>query len=110
MAGGDPGAHAAHPRLFGQHLEKARVRVVGLVAMHIHQAASALGQVHEEFDRADALLAGVLEMRNAADHVGAQRHRLFHQRAPIGVGLDAFLGEGDDLQVDQVAGFLAHLE
>ena len=49
-------------------------------------------------------------MRDAANHVGAQLDGLLHQRATVRIGLDALLREGDDLQVDQVAGFLAHFE
>ncbi|MNN49223.1 hypothetical protein D3C81_1637360 [compost metagenome] len=49
VACGHPCPHPTHPRFFGQHLEEARLRVVGLVAMHVHQAARTLGQLHEEF-------------------------------------------------------------
>lgn len=45
MAGGDLCAHAANPGLFRQHFEEARLRVVGFIAVHVHQAAVALGQV-----------------------------------------------------------------
>ncbi|MNF84315.1 hypothetical protein D3C84_666690 [compost metagenome] len=86
------------------------MRVVGFVAMHVHQATAAFGQVHEELHRADALIAGVFEMRNATYHVGAHADRFFHQFATIAVGLDAFLRECDDLQVDQVPAFLAYFE
>lgn len=110
VAGGDPRTHAAAACLFGQHLEKARVGIVGLVAMDVHQAAGALGQVHEEFHRAHALVAGVFEVRDAADHIRAQANGFLHQLAPILEGLDALLGKGDDLQVDQVGGLLAYLE
>ncbi|MNG92065.1 hypothetical protein D3C79_509840 [compost metagenome] len=110
MAGCHPGAHAAHPCLFGQHFEKARLRVVGLVAMHVHQAAGTLGQVHQELDRRHALVAGVLKMRDAANHVGADGHRFSHQRPAVGVRLDTLLGEGDDLQVEQVAHFVTHFD
>ena len=86
------------------------MRIVGLVAMHIDQAAGALGQVHEELHRADALIAGVFEMRNAADHVSAHADRFFHQLATVAERLDAFLRERDDLQVNQMTAFLAHFE
>ncbi|MNO90852.1 hypothetical protein D3C76_823830 [compost metagenome] len=78
--------------------------------MHVHQAAGALGQVHEELHRADALVAGVLEMRNAAHHIGTHADGFFHQLAAIAVRLDALLGECDDLHVDQMPAFFAHLE
>ncbi|MCY1414713.1 hypothetical protein D9M71_301720 [compost metagenome] len=110
MAGGDPVAHAAAARFLGQHLEKARVRIVGLVAMHIHQATAALGQVHEELHGTDALLAGVFKVRDTADHVGAEADRLFHQLATFGEGFDAFLREGDDLHVQQMTVLLAQFE
>ena len=107
MAGGYPAAHAADPGLFGQHFKKARVRVVGFVAMHIHQATGALSQVHQELDRADALLAGVFKVRNATDHIGAHLYRASHQLAAASVRLDTFLGERHNLQVDQPACFFA---
>ena len=44
-------------------------------------------------------------MRDAAHHIGAQFHGAGHQLAAALVRLDAFLREGDDLQVNQVAGF-----
>ena len=110
VAGGHARAHVAAAGFFSQHLEKARVRVVGFVAMHIHQATGALGQVHEELHRTHALIAGVFEMRNAADHVGAHVDRFFHQVPAVAVRLDALLGECDDLQVDQITAFLAHFE
>ncbi|MNL23596.1 hypothetical protein D3C87_1449910 [compost metagenome] len=49
-------------------------------------------------------------MRNAADHVGAHVNRFLHQVPAVAVGLDAFLGERDDLHVHQVTAFLAHFE
>jgi len=110
VAGGDAGAHVTAAGFFGQHFEKARVRVVGFVAVHVHQAAGALGQVHEELHRTHALVAGVFEVGDATDHVGAQADGFFHQLAAIAIGLDAFLGKRDDLQVDQVRAFLAHFE
>ncbi len=86
------------------------MRVVGFVAMHVHQAAGAFGQVHQEFDRTHPLIAGVFKMRNAANHIGAQQNGFLHQVPAVAVRLDAFLRERDDLQVDQMATFLAHFE
>ncbi|MNE15925.1 hypothetical protein D3C80_1088510 [compost metagenome] len=49
-------------------------------------------------------------MRNAADHIGADGHRFGHQRPAVGVRLDPLLREGDNLQVDQLAYFVTHLD
>ncbi|KOS79635.1 hypothetical protein DM53_441 [Burkholderia mallei] len=103
-------ADPAHARFLGEHLEKARVRIVGLVAVHIDQAAAALGEIHQEPDRAHALLARVLEVRNAADDVRAHLDCPLHQRAAAAERFDAFLRERDDLQIDQPARLVLHLE
>lgn len=86
------------------------MRVVGLVAVHIHQAAGALGQVHQKLHRRYPLVAGIFEMRNAADDIGANRHGFSHQRPAVGVRLDALLREGDNLQVDQLTHLVTHLD
>ena len=108
MAGGDLRAHAAHPGLFRQHLQKARLRVVGFIAVHVHQAAVALGQVHQKNQRADALIAGVFVVRNAAHHVGAHFDGAGHQFASAGEGLNALLREGDNLQIDKMGRLFFH--
>ena len=108
MAGGDLRAHAAHPGLFRQYLQKARLRVVGFIAVYVHQAAVALGQIHQKNQRADALIAGVFVVRNAAHHVGAHFDGAGHQFASAGKGLNALLRKGDDLQIDKMGRLFFH--
>ena len=50
---------------------------------------------------------GKLDPRNAADHIGAERHGLLHQRERARLAHDAVLGERDDLQIDNAAEFVA---
>ena len=94
----------------GQGLEEARLLVVDFVAMHVHRQVVALGQVDGLVQRLDAQLAGEFEMRDRPHHVGAQAQRLLQQFQAVGVGENALLGEGDDLQVDPGRHFAAHLE
>ncbi len=110
MAGGDARAHVAAAGFFGKDLEKARVRIIGFVAVHVHQAAGTFGQVHEKFHRAHALVAGVFKVRDTTDHVGAQANGFLHQLAAIAVGLDALLRKRHDLKVDQVRAFFADFQ
>ena len=49
-----------------------------------------------------------LDPRNAAHHVGTERHRFMHQAVGAGILDDALLGEGNDLQFDDAAKLLAH--
>jgi hypothetical protein len=84
--------------------------IVGLVAMHVHQAAGALGQVHQKNDGADALFTGIFEMRDAPDHIGPHGDGALHQFTAVWIGLDTFLGKRDDLQIDQMASLFAHFE
>ena len=62
-----------------------------------------VGQRHRELDRLDAVLAGQLVVRDAADHVGAELDGLAHQLPAAVEAEDALLRERDQLQVDQAA-------
>ena len=53
---------------------------------------------------------GELDPGDAADHVGAKRHRLPQQIGGARFAHDAVLGERDDLKVDDAAKFLAHAD
>ena len=68
------------------------------------------GQLEQEVDLLDAVLAGPLVVGDAADDVAAQAHRLAHQLLAVGERQDAVLGEGDQAQVDQVAHLVAQLQ
>ena len=53
---------------------------------------------------------GELDPRNAADHVGAERHGLMHQVRGARLAHDAVLCEGDDLNIDHAAKLVAHAD
>ncbi len=108
MAGGDLRPHAAHPRLFRQHFEETRLRIVDFIAVDIHQAAVTLGEVHQKHHRADPFVAGVLIVRNAAHHVGAHLDGARHQLPAVGIRFDSLLRKGDNLQIDEIGGLLFH--
>ncbi len=84
--------------------------VVGLVAVQVDRPAGLLGQVEDEVDLLDPVVARPLVVRDAADHVAAEAHRLAHQLLAVGEGEDPVLREGDQPQVDQVAHLVAQLE
>ena len=50
---------------------------------------------------------GELDPRNAADHIGAERHRLLHQFQRAWLANDTVLGECNDLQIDDAPEFVA---
>jgi peptidoglycan/xylan/chitin deacetylase (PgdA/CDA1 family) len=70
----------------------------------------ALDEVEDEMDLLNAVVAGPFVVRDAADDVAAEPHRLAHQLLPVGEREDAVLGEGDEAKVDDVADLLAELE
>ena len=53
---------------------------------------------------------GEFDPGNAADDVGAERHGLMHQLGGAGFAHDAVLGEGDHLNIDDAAEFVAHAD
>ena len=54
------------------------------------------------------VVVGELDPRDAADDVGAERHRLFHQAVGARLLDDPVLRESDHLNVDDAAKLLAH--
>ena len=97
-------------RLRGHHLDEARVVVVGLVAVDVDAQALVGGERHRELDRALAVLARQLEVRDRAHHVDAHVDRAAHQLLAAVERHDALLRKGDQLQLHLVADLLAQLE
>jgi hypothetical protein len=94
----------------GHHLDEAGLLVVDLVAVDVDHPVVALGQREGDLERGDAVLARVLEVGDGAHRVGPPAHRLLEQLGAAVVRADALLGEGDDLEADDLADALAHLE
>ena len=79
VAGDDAAAHPVAHRPGGDDLEEARLLVVGLVAVEVDRGARLAGEVEQEVDLLDAVLAGPLVVGDAADDVAAEAHRLAHE-------------------------------
>ena len=62
-------------RLMGQLFDVARVRVIRLVAMHVHHQAALGGDLAQLGDRAAAIGHGAFEMRNAAHDINTKVQR-----------------------------------
>jgi hypothetical protein len=67
-------------------------------------------QVEQEVDLLDTVLAGPFVVRDPADHVAPESHRLAHQALAVGERQDPVLGEGDESEVDDVGDLVAELE
>ena len=72
--------------------------------------AGLAGEVEQEVDLLDAVVAGPLVVRDPADDVAAEAHRLAHQLLAVRERQDAVLREGDQPEVDDVADLVAQLE
>ena len=110
VPGDDPALHPVADRPGGHDLQEAALLVVGLVAVKVDRRARLPGQVEQEVDLLDAVVAGPLVVRDAADDVAAEAHRLAHQLLAVRERQDPVLGEGDEPEVDDVADLLAELE
>ena len=110
VAGGDAAAHPEPDRLRGHHLDEARVIVVGLVAVDVDTQPLVGGQRHRELDRALAVLARELEVRDGAHHVDAHVDRAPHQILASVERHDALLRKRDELQLHLVADLLTQLD
>lgn len=103
-----------HPALksFPHGLERevfqaARVGIIGIVHKHVDVAIMLLGKVEADVDVGARVLVGVLVPGQAADNIAAFLERLFQELGGAGIAHDAFLGEGDDLDVADMLVLLA---
>ena len=106
----DPALQPEPHRLTGQHLDMARHRVIGLVAMHVDPQAASRGHLAQQPHRLAAVGHRALEVRNAADHVHAEIERPLEQLqggqpalrivAARVVAQHALLRKGDQLQIE----------
>ena len=106
----DPPLPAVFDGPLGQHLQGLRVRVVGLVHVHVDVGVVVAGDLEGEGDMPGAVPPVLLVERHPAHQVGTGLHRPPHQVVGALVLEDAFLREGDDLDVRDVAGAPARLE
>ncbi len=94
MTGRDPARHAPADRLGRHHLDEARMVVVGLVTVDVDAQAVLVSQRHREPDGLHAVLARQLVVRDPADDVGPDLHRLAHQLAAAVEAENPLLREG----------------
>ncbi|MNG82807.1 hypothetical protein D3C79_415180 [compost metagenome] len=110
MAGGHLGAHIQLQRQRRHGFDKARLLIVNLIAMYVHQPIVFLRQRKGFVQRLYAVFARELEVRNGPHHVSPQPQRLFQQCLAVGIGHNAFLRESDDLQRHPGRDLLLHLQ
>ena len=91
-----PEAHG----LGGEGFHVARMRVVGLVAMHVDAQAAVRGDAAERLDRAGAVFHGAFEMGNATDDIDAHVEGAGQRLRRLGAAVETVLREGHQLQVD----------
>ena len=66
-------------------------------------------QVVDKFNIAYAVLPRQLVVRNPADDITPHLHGALHQLSPIGRGKNTVLRKSDDLDIHEIAHFIAHL-
>ena len=98
---------AALDRFDRHHFERAQTGIAGIVKQHGDILVELLRDIEAGLHMARGIGVGKLDPRNAADHIGAKRHGLLHQRERARLANDAVLGERDDLQIDNAAEFVA---
>jgi hypothetical protein len=84
--------------------------VVDLVTVRIDEESVPIGEGDRELDRAHPILSGVFKVGNGPDHVDPAANRLFHQRLAIRKRFDSLLGEGHELDVNNVANSISELD
>ena len=103
-----PPAPSAPKGLRREHLQRPQAGVARVVEQH-RDVGVVLGcEVEAERDMRPRVVVGELDPWNAADDVGAERQRLFHQAVGAQLLDDSVLRESDHLNVDDSAKFLAH--
>ena len=100
MRADDAALQAVADRLAGQDLDVARERVVGLVAVHVHQETAVGGDPTETLDGGRPVRHRPLEVRNATDDVDAEVERRREPRLADRGAQEAVLRERDELQID----------
>ena len=97
-------------RVRGEHLDKARLLVVDLVAVHVDEQPCLQRGRDRDLEGPDPVVAGVLEMRDRPDRVHATAGGLRDQLVAVWERDDAFLRKRHELQVDHVPHPLADLD
>ncbi len=108
MTGRHPAVKSLAHRLQGEIFETARVRVVGIVDQHVDVEIVLLGEIEADIDVLPGFRVAVLVPGQAANHVAALFERLVEEFRGARIAHDAFLREGDDLDVAKTGVFLAH--
>ena len=107
VAGGDAAREPELHGVVGHHLEEARARVVGLVAMHVDAAVVRLRQLEDAMHLAQAELGRRLVVGDAADAVDAEPDRVLEPLLVAVTGEDAVLRERRHLDRAQVGELVA---
>ncbi len=89
------------------HFQCAQAGIAGIVKEHGNVLAELLREIEAGLHMTRGIGVGKLDPGNAADHVGAKRHRVLHQLQRARFAHDAVLGERDNLQINDAAEFVA---
>jgi len=73
-----PALPAALDRFDRHHFQRAQIGIAGVVEQHRNVLVELRRQIEAGADVGGRIVASQLDPRNAADHVGAERHRLMH--------------------------------
>ena len=109
VAGGGAVPQPGAGRQCRQHLGEPGLVVVDLVAVRVQHQAVPFGQADGYLQGADAVLPGVLEVRDRAHHVRAVLGGAGHQFLAAGKRADALLRERHELQADDVPDLIPDL-
>ena len=110
MAGGHTVLQAGFVGPGRQHLQTAALLVVDLVAVDVHQLIVLFRQFYGKVEGIHRILPGEFEMGDGPHRVGPHLHRVLHELAAVGEGVDALLGESHHLDVDGVPQFFPKLQ
>ena len=110
MARGHAAAEAVLHRVVGHHLEEARARVVGLVAVDVDAAAVLLRELEDAVHLREPELRGRLVVGDAADAVDAELDRVLEALLVALVREDPVLRERRHLDRAEVGELVAHAE
>ncbi len=96
-------------RLASEGFNVPRHRVVGFIAVHIHQQTTLSRNLTQPLNRARPIRHGALEMRNAANDIDAFIERFEQQCFGLGVSIKAILRECNELYIHKWTQFTADL-
>ena len=105
---GQSAALPAAPNGFDRHhFQGPQAGIASIIQQHRDVLIKALREIEADADVGVGVGIGELDPRNAADHVGTECHGLVQQLRRARFADEPVLGEGDDLDIDDTAEFIA---